>query len=225
MDLYPDDIEDNWLGFLASEKQDRKDWPLIRFIMEDHLIKKIDEDLEMKEYYKGVYQSPTVGTAGVTGNSLNGLQYLLQKNAKINRLTMDPLEASVIYDQLEDAYEQIAEEYQHTSMIICVAPKWRRAFLKDKRSQGFYDLTGPGQIDDTLDFSPAKVKALPSMIGTDDLFITPNQNLLHITKKGKNAASFKVEESKRCVSIMTDWWEGFGFGLNEVVWTNVELVP
>jgi hypothetical protein len=224
MDIYPDDIEDNWLGFLASESQSRAEWPLIRYIMEEHLIKKIEEDLELKEYYKGVYAKPAVGTAGATGTSINGLKYLLQHNTKVNRLEMDPLEASVIYDQLEEAFEQIAEEYQHTKMLICVAPKWRRAFLKDKRSQGYYDLSSPNQIDDTLDFSPAKVKALPSMIGTDDLFITPEANLLHITKKGKNAAKFKVEESKRCVSIMTDWWEGFGFGLNEVVWTNVEAV-
>jgi hypothetical protein len=221
LDLYPDDIEDNWLGFLASENQNRKDWPLIRYIMEEHLIKKIEEDLELKEYYHGVRTEPTAGTAGDTGKSMNGLKYLLENSAKINCLTMDPLEASIIYDQIEEAYEQIAEEYQRVNMLICVAPKWQRAFLKDKRAQGYYQITKPGDIDNTLDFSPAKVHGLPSMIGTDDLFITPRENLLHLTKKGRNSANFKVEESKRCVSIMTDWWEGFGFGLNEVVWTNV----
>ena len=35
-----------------------------------------------------------------------------------------------------------------------------------------------------------------------------------------NKETFKVEESKRCVSVMTDWGEGVGFGINEVVWTN-----
>jgi len=222
LDIYPDDIEDNWLGFLASENQNRKEWPLIRYIMEQHLIQKINEDLELKIYYKGVHQAPAAGTAGNTETSMNGLQHHLKNNEKVNRLNMDSLEASIIYEQLEEAYKQISEVYQNVPMLICVAPKWRRAFLLDKRSQGFYQKTGPNEIDDSLDFSPAKVKGLPSMIGTDDLFITPNQNLLHLTKKGSNAATFRVEESKRCVSIMTDWWEGLGFGLNEVVWTNVE---
>jgi hypothetical protein len=222
MELYPDDIENNWLGFLASENQNRKEWPLVRYIMEQHLIQKIEEDLELKVYYKGVYSAPAAGTAGATETAMNGLKHHLTNNSKIQRLTMDPLEASIIYDQLEDAYDQIAEVYQNTPMLICLAPQWRRAFLKDKRAQGFYEHAGPSQIDDALDFSPARVKALPSMIGTDDIFITPTQNLLHITKKGNNASSFRVEESKRCVSIMTDWWEGLGFGLNEVVWTNVE---
>jgi len=222
MDIYPDDIEDNWLGFLASESQSRKEWPLIRYIMEEHLVKKIEEDLELKLYYKGVYKAPTVGTSGDTETSMNGLLIHLKNNKKVNRLTMDALEASIIYDQLEEAYEQVSEVYQNTPMLICTAPKWRRAFLKDKRAQGYYSITGPNEIDDTLDFSPAKVKQLPSMIGTDDLFITPNQNLLHLTKKGRNSANFKVEEYRRCVSILTDWWEGFGFGLNEVIWTNVK---
>lgn len=134
---------------------------------------------------------------------------------------MDPPEASTIYEQLEKAYGQITEVYQRTPMLVCVSPKWARAFLKDRRAQGYYQITGPNDIDNTPDFSPAKVIGLPSMIGTDDLFITPKANLPHLTKKGKNAANFKVEESKRCVSVMTDWWEGFGFALNELVWTTV----
>jgi len=30
-----------------------------------------------------------------------------------------------------------------------------------------------------------------------------------------------VQESKRCVSFLTDWWKGVGFGISEIVWTNV----
>lgn len=225
-DLYPDDIKDNWLGFLASGDLSRKEWPLVRYLLEHHLIQKIDEDMETKEFYNGVYAKPTAGTAGATGTSMNGIHYLIENNSNINRLTMDPLEASIIYGQLEDAYEQISEVYQSTSMLICVAPKWQRAFLKDKRALGYYDISGPGQIDNSLDFSPGKVIGLPSMIGSDDLFITPKANLLHITRNGQNAAKFKIEESKRCVSILTDWWEGLGFGMNEIVWTNVpEATP
>jgi hypothetical protein len=138
---------------------------------------------------------------------------------------MNALNATTIYDQLELAYEQVTEEYQSENMVICVSPAWRRAFLKDKRSLGFYMKTDAGQIDDSLDFSPARVVGLPSMIGTNDLFITTKDNLLHLTKKGENAAKVNVEESKRCVSIMTDWYEGLGFGLNEVVWTNVAATP
>jgi len=221
IDIYPDDIEDTWLGFLASENQSRKEWPLIRYIMEYHLFQKISENMELKEYYKGVYTAPTAGTAGITGQSMNGLKYQLQNGAGINHITMPALDPATIYDQLEEFYENISEEYQNSEFIIALAPKWRRAFLKDKRSLGYYDITGPGQIDDTLDFSPARVIGLPSMIGTDDVWATPKGNFLHVTKKYQNAFSAKVEEYHRCVSILTDWWEVLGFGINQLVWTNV----
>lgn len=220
LEVYPDDIEDNWLGFLASNDLTRKDWPLIRYILESHAFGKIDDDMERNEYYKGVYSAPVAGTAGVNGTAMNGVKQALM-NPSVNRLTMPALNATTIYDTLENAYDQIGEEYQTTNMIICVAPKWKRAFLKDKRALGYYTKTDANQIDDSLDFSPARVIGLPSMIGTDDVWITTKENFLHVTKKGENAAKVNVEESKRCVNIMTDWYEGLGFGINELVWTNV----
>lgn len=222
LDIFPDDIEDNWLGFLADNNLSRKEWPLIRYIMESHLYQQIDDDMERNEYYKGVYAAPTPGTAGLDGKSMNGLEILL-KDPKINHVTLGgALDPSTIYDQTEEFFEKVSEEYQNVNMIIGMAPKWKRAFLKDKRSLGYYDISSSKEINDSLDFSPARVAGLPSMIGSDDLWATPIDNFLHITKKGENAGKVKVEESKRCVSIMTDWYEGLGFGLNETVWTTVQ---
>ena len=222
LDIFPDDIEDNWLGFLADNNLSRKEWPLIRYIMESHLYQQIDDDMERNEYYKGVYAAPTPGTAGLDGKSMNGLEILL-KDPKINHVTLGgALDPSTIYDQTEEFFEKVSEEYQNVNMIIGMAPKWKRSFLKDKRSLGYYDISSSKEINDSLDFSPARVAGLPSMIGSDDLWATPIDNFLHITKKGENAGKVKVEESKRCVSLMTDWYEGLGFGLNETVWTTVQ---
>lgn len=222
MDLWPDDIEATWLGWLASNNLSRKEWPFVRYMLEYHVFNQIENDLEMKAYYKGIFAAPTPGTAGAAADGMNGLQVLLKTLVPAsNRLTI-ALNASTIYDDIENAYDTLPEEYQNVPMIIGVAPKWKRAFLKDKRALGYYEHTGPGQIDDKLDFSPAQVVGLPSMIGTDDLFITPRSNFLHVTKKGENSQNMRLEESKRCVSLMTDWWEGLGFGLNELVFTNVQ---
>lgn len=220
LEIYPDDIEDNWLGFLASNSLTRKDWPIVRYMMESHAFGKIAEDMELNEYYKGVYAAPTAGTAGVNGTAMDGLKKTL-KSTGIKRLTMSELSTSTIYDQIESAFEQIDEVYQTTEMVVCMAPKWARAFLKDKRTLGYYTIDGANKIDNRLDFAPAGVYGLPSMIGTDDIWITPKSNFLHITKKGENAAKVNIEEAKRCVNVMTDWYEGLGFGMKELVWTNV----
>ncbi|MDH6355459.1 hypothetical protein M2132_001802 [Dysgonomonas sp. PH5-45] len=222
IDLYPDEIKNSWLAFLESNNLNRKDWPLVRYMIEKHVFDRINDDMERNVYYKGVFAAPTAGTASTAGSAMNGLEYLLKNNTGINHVTLSgALDPSTIYDQMEEFYEKISEEYQNTKMVIGVAPKWRRAFLKDKRAQGWYDISSPGQIDDTLDFSPARVIGLPSMIGSDDIWATPLNNFLYVTRFGENAAKVKIEESKRCVSVMTDWWEGFGFGINEVVWTTV----
>ena len=221
IEIYPDDIEDNWLGFLASNSLGRKEWPLIRYLLESFILTKIQEDMELKEIYKGAYVAPQAGVAGVTGQSMNGLKIGLQAATVNHDTTVGALDAATIYDQFEKAYELVSEVYQGIAMNIHCAPKWERAFLKDKRSLGFYQIQGPGQIDNSLDFAPANVIGLPSMIGTDDWFITPKANILHLNKKGDNQGKVLIEESKRCVSIMTDWYEGLGFGINEIVWTNV----
>jgi len=106
-----------------------------------------------------------------------------------------------------------------------MAPVFARAYLRDKRSQGFYDITSAKQIDLGIDFSPSRVCPLPSMGSCTDLFITPKANLLHITDKTMNKETFKIEESKRTVSLLTDWQEGVGIALDELVWTNITKTP
>ena len=60
------------------------------------------------------------------------------------------------------------------------------------------------------------------MTGTSDILCTPKQNLLHITPETLTKNNFRVEEAKRCVAVMADWWEGLGFGINQAVWTNIQ---
>ena len=40
-----------------------------------------------------------------------------------------------------------------------------------------------------------------------------------------NKETFKIEESKRTVSLLTDWQEGVGIALDELVWTNITKTP
>jgi hypothetical protein len=58
------------------------------------------------------------------------------------------------------------------------------------------------------------------MVGFDYFFFTPKANFLHITKKMMNKNKFLLESSKRAVAVMADWYEGLGFGMDQIVWTN-----
>ena len=198
-------------------------------MIEKAYIPKIHEDLEMKAYYTGKYKAPTAKTANKPEDVMDGLKSCIQKGVDADKshvLTdIGALSKTTVFDQVEAAIDQISDVYQGTEMLVCMAPVFARAYLRDKRSQGFYDITSAKQIDLGIDFSPSRVCPLPSMGSCTDLFITPKANLLHITDKTMNKETFKIEESKRTVSLLTDWQEGVGIALDELVWTNITKTP
>lgn len=229
-EINPDDIEATWLGFLAGAGVDRQSWPLIKFLLEhpeQGYLAKINSDMELYEYGKGVYVAPTPGAAATTGNSMNGIIKLLTVGVEaetINSIDIETLAASTIFDQVELFVDGIAETYQNVKMNVCMSPKWHRAYLRDKRANGFFTLQTAGEVTNGVDFTPQQVVALPSLSGTDTIFATPQTNILHLTKKGTNKTNIKIEEYRRTVSLMCDWWEGIGFGIDGAVWTNIQKV-
>jgi len=227
-DIWPDDIEASWLGFLSSDSVSRSDWPLIKYLIEhpdQGYLAKINSDMEMEEYGHGVYVDPTPGTAGDTGKSMNGLIHQLQSgvNAEtMNSVDIQALDKLTIFDQVELFVDGIADVYQHVKMDVCMSPNWAKASFRDKRAVGFYDYKVSRDINAEIDFTPQQVKALPSLSGSDVIFATPKPNILHLTKKSKNKTNIKIEEYRRNVSFFCDWWEGVGFGMNGAVWTNLK---
>lgn len=224
-DITPDDVEATWLGFLAAESVTRKDWPLVKFLIERGYIPQINQDMELFEYGKGVHVEPTPGTSGVTGSGMNGLIYQLQHgvdNDTINPVNIGALDKDSIYDQVEAFVDGIDQVYQGIPMSVFMSQTWRKHYLRDKRDTGHYFRTSDKDVDESIDFTNQRVVELPCLNGTDVIFATPKDNLLHITKKSANKTKFSIEESKREVSFLCDWWEGIGFGMNGAVWTNLQ---
>jgi len=224
-DISPDDVEATWLGFLASESVTRKDWPLVKYLIEKGYIPQINHDMEFFEYGKGVYAVPTPGNSGVTGSGMDGLCIQLQRgvdNETMNSIPIGALTKDSIYDQVEAFVDGISQIYQGIPMSVFMSQTWRKLYLRDKRNQGYYVRSSDQDIDESIDFTNQRVVELPCLNGTNVIFATPKENLLHLTKKSGNKTKFSIEESKREVSFMCDWWEGLGFGMNAAVWTNLQ---
>jgi len=225
-EIMPDEIVASWLGFLRSIPElDRSKWPLVRWMIEKYYKPRIDHDMELNEYYKGVYAAPTAGTAGPDGSAMNGIQKQLKdgvQNDSINSIDIGALNASTIFDQVEAFTDKISEVYQGIPMYVHMSNKWYKKYMQDKRAQGFYQRANAGDIDSGIDFTPLNVAPLACMVGTDDIFCTPKENFLHVTPATLNKNKFEIEKAKRAVAIMTDWQEGLGFGINQAVWTNIQ---
>lgn len=226
--MFPDDIEAMWLGFLASDNLKRTEWPFVRYAIEKYLIPKILDNLELKEVYKGVAATPTPGTAGATGTSLTGLQKKIQTAidaGTANSVILGTLTPSNIFDAVETFIDAISTRYQTVKMPVCMDPVLVKWFFRDKRSKGFYQISSDKQIDNSIDFSQQYVVPLPSMHGTAEMFATPKANMLYLTKKDQNKSKFEIQGVDREVKLLTDWYEGVGFGINEIVWSNILETP
>ena len=224
-EFLPDELYATWLGFLTARQVDRKEWPFVKWLIEEYYKKQIDQDMELNEYYKGVYANPQAGVAGIDGTGMNGVQSLLKAGVElgtINTVPMEALNASIIFDQIEAFTEQISEVYQGIKMNVFLSRYWFKKYMQDKRVQGFYQRSSDKDIDGGIDFTPLNVVPLSSMVYTNDIFCTPTENFLHVAPATITKNNFKLEEAKRAVAVMADWSEGLGFGINQAVWTNIK---
>jgi len=221
-EFQPDELQATWTAFFANlSDAERKNWPIVKWAIEKHYKKRIDADLEKAAYYKGVFATPTPGVPGSTASSMTGLQKQLQDGVDANTINSIPIGAlstSTIFDQVELFSDGISADYQGEEMSVYMSPDWYKKYMQDKRAQGFFTKYNANEIDGSIDFTPLRVKALKCMSGTNDIFCTPKENLLWLYSSDKK--TIKLEEAKRSVAIMADWWEGFGFGINQAVWTN-----
>jgi len=225
LELYPDDVKGSWLGFLGSiDEAERKNWPIVRYMLENDVIPQMAEDLELKAYFKGEYAAATVGTAGTAVATLDGVKKLLVDGLANTAQPMQSvaLSAAVTKANAFDLIEEFVDSFDNaltgTKMRVYMDPKILQWYHRDKRNTHGVDVNyDPNKP--TIDFSTCELVGLPSMAGEKYLWATPVDNFLYLRRtNGMNKP--KVEESKREVFLMTDWWEGLGFGYNELVYVS-----
>jgi hypothetical protein len=225
----PHDIEDSWLGFLAGDSsRNLQDWPIVKWYLEEYIAKQVQEDKELSAIYKGEY-NPT-GTTPT--DCMDGLKKLLTDGANhpkypINVITgIDDFTPENIFDVLEEYDRKLPEIYTNVPIIHFVAQKWVRMFKTDKRTKGFYFIESPDKINEAIDFTNHIVVGLPSMNGTNDIFSTVKQNMIHVVKRrtDTDAGSVDLQKVNRSINFLCDWWEGIGFACNKLVWTTEQTV-
>ena len=224
--FFPTDIESSWLGFLGGDSsRTLESWPIVKYMLEEYLLNQAIEDKELNEVYKGVWEEPQEGVAGLTGKSMDGFRKHLLDGANhtsypINIIKgVGELNNDTIFDQLEYYDKQISELYIGKKLIHFVAQKWVRAFKSAKRANGYYFIDGANKIDADIDFTQHIVVGLPSMNGTNDIFTTMSENMIHLRKRDLNKVHVDLQKIDREIKFLIHWFEAVGFGCNKLVWT------
>ncbi len=223
---YPDDLEGTWLGFLAGDEIDRKQWPFIRWFIEVYLLPQALEDYEMNEIYKGVFVAPVSGVPGAAGTSMNGIRKAINDNVVSGRITpivtgaMPTTDDTDLVDYIEHFVDSIDDRYADIPMQLAVQPKGERAFRRSLRAKYGKDTDFIQGTSTLIPETNISIVGLPSMTGSGKIWCTPKANALHLKKKTQNMKNVQVENVDRLVKMYTDWHSGVGFVIREIVFTN-----
>ncbi|HEY0056294.1 MAG TPA: hypothetical protein VGB63_13135 [Pedobacter sp.] len=220
LSFYPDEVEESWLGFLASNGLDRKEWPLIRYLLEELALAQLQEDLEKNEFFFGVPGVIVPGTATAAGTSMLGIREQL-KGAAIQQVAVGavPADAVLFVKYIEDMFYSIPELHRNELDKIFMSKNLELRFKTGMREK--YNINY-SQVDDLTTIIDTKVKiAGRASHGTSTtIWTTPAVNRICGTKKPGNDKIFKIEEAKREVLAMTDFYKGVGFWNDGFVYRN-----
>lgn len=224
---YPDDLEATWLGFLADKSLSRKDWPFVRWYVEEHLIPQGKEDFELLEVFKGVYAAPTPGTAGASGTAMDGIKKQIADFITAGRITPITTGApsatnATWVGQVETFADAINQKYWGIPMQLCMSEMNARKFMRGYQTVYGKDTNykdGKGEVP----FTNLTIIGLPSMNGSNRIWCTPKSNSIRLMKKTENMDNMNIENVDRQVKFYTDWFTGVGFVIPEIVFVNDQV--
>ncbi len=202
----PHDITDSWLGFLEGQQLDPKEWPFVRFWLEELVANRMAEDFELNEAYAGVFQAPTPNTPGAAGTAMDGIaQVFSDLSGRINSITMGavPEGAEDFVSYVEDFVAGIEKEHRRRIDHVFLNEDLHLKYRQGKRSKYNQNYAQETDLDRVIDFPQCTVVGLPSMGDSKKLWATLPQNRVRLLKKAD--LPMKVEGMKRLVNAYTDY--------------------
>jgi len=232
VNFYPDDLENSWIMFLAGSQLDRKEWPFVRWYLEEHLMPQKNEDYELNEVYSGVYAAPTPGTPGASGTAMNGIKVIVNDavdDASIpvaNVINTGAFSATPLtfVNQIEAFAAAIPVRYRNRAMMNMVlgnAYEMRyKQGVREKYNMNYMQLAA-GEKMKVVDAPNISILWSPGMGSSEKIVVTPKTNAICAVKNLANVGQFKLGEfSSRLITATTDYWKGVGFVDFNKVFTN-----
>jgi len=229
--LSPDDLVDTWMDWLSSSDQDRKTWPLIRWLIEEHIQPKSIEDCILNEAYNGEFLAPpTPGTAGAVSTAMNGVKFTI--NAHITSGRIAPITTGALattgeafVDQVEAFVNDINIRYRRKMMPLIMSVE-NHALYKEGMIEKYNMNYQQAEIDVLRLYPNIKVFGEEALGTSDKIIATEKSNAIVAFKHAVNESRYQIESMDRTVKVWNDYHKGYGFAIPENVFTNnLEMNP
>lgn len=227
--ITPSDIMEDILGYLYDENLDPKDMPVVKYIIYQLIIPKLDEEREIA-LAVGKYKENTATKDGDPAGEANEVMdgYVTQlkalKEADNDKVTWlldgETLTDETLISQIDKAVSEVKPLYKRKTMYIHADPDLVTRYSKAYREKYPWLKNEDGEKV-KVDFSNFTFAPLEGMRGTGVFFITPKENFKHLQSKNPQNTKIRMETYHYDVHVMAEWWEGVGFWLAEAIFAYI----
>jgi hypothetical protein len=231
--IVPDDITGGYLTYLYNEGVTPDQMPVTRYLIDELLRPRIDDDIEYKLIASGVYEeiiesSVTEGEIGqATGKSMDGFLTILREQKLLVGTGMNFFTPSIAfsYDNSVAFFEDFGTWVKQTNPVL--AKVGMNVFVdpdmdetRRKKYREMFPLSKEADMNKTkIDFSNLTIIPLENMRGTGTMFTTPKENFieLHHINEAAGATKLFLQLRDYEVRIFAEFWLGVGFAMAEWV--------
>lgn len=220
----PTKLMNSWAGFLTNNSLDRTTYPLSRYMIEQLILPKMQEDYELNGIFKGVKGSVTPGTALAIGSAINGLNKVRKVGIAASTITpialgAVPTDAVDFVTYVEAFLESIPEIVRPYIRTVQMAPELHTRYKKGMVQK--YNMNyAMADINKSLIYPSIEMVGCLSHAGSTVIWASPFGNVVEATKAPENETFFRLETEKRNVHIFTDYWKAVGIWQEEYFYTN-----
>lgn len=222
MSFYPDDLEDQWLGFLVDESLSKADMPFVRWVMEQKIMPRLDSDLEQASY-RGVYVANPGTGVGHAYNSFDGLETTVNKlyaTGRTQLIASGAITPSNVFERLEQFIDGLNEEYDNANMQLLTSNRQLRNYFRDRRNTHGQDVNyNPNTQNTTVDFTDVNLNGVTGMKGKQRIIATPSDNVIRLIDKvePREAVNWDIQTHNREVKVLGDFHYAVGLLIPEAV--------
>lgn len=230
--IQPADVLKSWLLYLWEQGKTMSDMPITRYIVENHILPKVLDDITISMIAKGKFVDAGVVSDGDAGkaakNSMDGFETILvegktDKDCKINyyKAAADPMKMtdSELLAYIDGFVDSISGLFAHIVTIHCseqLLTRYKRAdFAVNGKYTGF-------ENDGSIRFTNFHLVPLKSMYNSPIIFATPKENFVELVdlSKAENCI-VKIEEQNYDVKVFGEYSLSTGFKIAEAVYAAV----
>lgn len=233
--LQPADILNSWLTYLWEQGKTNAEMPIVRYMIEQHILPKVADDITLSMVGKGKFVDHSAGvTDGAAGSaakdSMDGIETILVdglsdadckinyfKNA-INIFDSSVTDAQVIayVDSFVDALSPLFAKH----LVLHCSPEFLTRYKRaDFAVNGKY--TGD-ENNGKIRFTSFTLEPMESLYSSPILFATPRENMAMLVDLSKAESCInKIEEVNYDVKVFGEYSLAVGFKIQEAVYAAV----